>query len=388
MRLRLRRRCIEDSGFDISFKYVLESSGSRYCLPSKFYFMRTTILFILLLSATFGFAQAVTIDNEPAQVEYYRMPDDPLDASYTTYSADIDIPFSQLGKTGFVESALIDQYLTLEGYKRVNSKGDVEVTAVIGDFTIWGEHRNTNRTKSKDKNGNETTKVSYNIEVRYSLPVSLQVYDKKGDRLYDRYIGGSSADTRTWTSHSYNNLSDLESYWRTSRTSRLAQLQKEMMEQKMRDLRTELNQQFGYQRISGTTRFETIGKKKHPLYETFHKNVEIIQNAFKLMSADRDLKEIKEKVKPALAFYNAQASKYKSSSKDDMRLRHICLYNQALAYFWLEDFTQSETFANEIQRMDDKDKDAKRLLQDIEETRYSLNHAGRTSRHMVSVGKT
>ena len=350
--------------------------------------MKIAIVSLLNLCSAILFGQAVSIDNEPAQVEYYRMPNDPLDASFTTYSADVDIPFSQLGKTGFTESTLMDQYLKLEGYKRVSSKGDVEVTATIGDFTIWGEHRDTRRTKSKDKDGKEITRTSYHIEVRYSLPVSLQVYDKKGDRLYDRYIGGSSADIKTWTSPTYNSLSDLESYWRTARASRLSQLQKETMEQKMRDLRTELNQQYGYQRISETTRFETIGKKKHELYKSFKKNVTIIQEAFKLMSADKDLKDIKERIKPALAFYNTQASKYKSSSKDDMRLRHICLYNQALAYFWLEDFTQAETFAKEIQRMDEKDKDAKRLLQDIEETKYSLSHAGRTSRHMVSVGKT
>ena len=349
--------------------------------------MRTIILINLLVGASFLSAQSVTIDNVPAHVEYYRMPDQPLDQDFSTYTADVDVSYSELSKTGVSKSSLIDEYLNLEGYKRVNSKGDIEVTARIGDFTVWSESTKTNRTKSKDKNGKEYEKVTYSREVRYSLPISLVVYDKNGFLLADQYIT-SSSDTRTWTSSSYKSLSDLDSYWRYERPNRLTQLQREITTQGMKTLSDELNNRFGYRKIKDTVKFETIGKKKHPQYDEFEKNAGIIQDAFSLMSADKGLDDIKNKIKPALAFYNTNAAKYKSSSKDDTKMRHICLYNQGLAYFWMEDFDQAEFFANEIQRLDKKDKDVKRLLAVIDSTRESLATANKTSRHKVTVGRT
>jgi len=347
--------------------------------------MRTYFIILLACGVSLISAQSVTIDNEPAHVEYYRMPDQPLDPSFATYSVDLDMTYSELGKTGITESSLIDQYMNLQGYKKVNSKGDVEVTARVGDFTVWSESRNTHHTKSKDKNGKEYDKISYNLEVKYSLPITLQVYDKKGFLLADTYVS-SSSDTHTWTSISYNSLSELESYWRYERPNRLSQLQKERLTQGMQSFSDELNNRFGFQKIKDNVKFETIGKKKHPQYDAFQQNVEIIQSEFKLMSADKGLDEIKTKIKPALDFYNAEASKYKSSSKDDTKLRHICLYNQGLAAFWMEDFDQATFFANEIQRKDKKDKDVKHLLDAIDKTRASMEAAHKTSRHMVTTG--
>jgi hypothetical protein len=267
----------------------------------------------------------------------------------------------------------------------VSSKGDIEVTARVGDFTIWSESRNTHHSKTKDKNGKEYDKITYNIEVKYSLPITLMVYDKKGFLLADTYVS-SSSDTRTWTSITYNSLSELESYWRYERPNRLTQLQKERLTQGMTSFSDELNNRFGYRKMKDTVKFETVGKKKHPEYDEFLKNANIIADAFKQMSADKGLEEIKTKIKPALAFYNTAAAKYKSSSKDDTKMRHICLYNQGLAAFWMEDFEQASFFAAEIQRKDKKDKDVKRLLNFIESTRDSMAAAGKTSRHKVNVG--
>ncbi len=349
--------------------------------------MRITCLvslaFLLHLNNT---AQPVTIDTEPAKVSYYRMPDRPLDPSYTTYTAELAIPFSELGKTGLTKSSLVDDYLNLDGYKRVSSKGDVEITATAGDFTIWSESRKTSRTKTKDKNGKEQVRYRYSIEVKYSLPLSLEVYNREGSVLMDKYVM-SNTDTKTWTSPSYDSFSDLDDYWRFQRASRLGQLHRELLEQGMKRVSDEINRNFGYRKITETVRFETIGKKKHELYDTYLQQMNILLDAFKLMDADKGLDDIKSKIKPALAFYQGQAGKYPSGSKDDTRLRHICLYNQALAYYWTEDFDQAETLVKEIQRKDGKDKDARRLLADIEETRDSLARAGRSTRHKVVVGR-
>jgi hypothetical protein len=339
----------------------------------------------LFLQPLLAESQSVTINSESAKVEYYRMPDNPLPPAYTNYSAEIDVSFSDLSKSGYSKSSLIDSYLNLDGYKRVNKNGDVEITANIGEFIVWSELRNTIRTKTKDKEGNEHTKYSYSMEVKYSLPMSIEVFNKEGKTLMDEYIY-SNSDTRTWTSSSYSSMSELDSYWRYQRSTRLADLQKDLTREGMSKISSLINDNFGYQVIKDKVKFATIGKKKHPEYDIYQKNVEILVKAFELMDADKSLDPVREKASPALAFYAEKATKYKTGNKDQKKLKHLCLYNQALAYFWLEDFDQSETIAKSILKFDTKDKVVKRLLQDIEYTRESLANANRTSRHQVVVG--
>jgi len=343
------------------------------------------LISILLGLVPTGSAQSVTISSESAPVEYYRMPDYPLPSTYSTYSADLDIPFNELAKSGYTESYLLDNFVNLEGYKRVNKNADVEITATIGEFMVWSELRNTNKTKTKDKEGNETIRYTYSLEIKYSLPMGLEVYNRDGKVLLDKYIF-SNSDTRTWTSSTYSSLSELDSYWRIQRTTRLAELQKDLTREGMNKVSDMINTNFGYRIIKDKIKFASIGKKKHPDYDRFQKNVEILQSAFALMDADKSLDAVWAKAKPALDFYKETAEKYKTGNKDQKKLKHICLYNLALAYCWLEDFDTAETYARSILRFDSKNKDVKRLLDDIEYTRASLVNAGRASRHQVVVG--
>jgi hypothetical protein len=348
--------------------------------------MKTTSLTVLFLCCmSMLVAQSVSISSEPAPVEYYRMPDYPLPSGYTTYSADLEIPFTELAKSGFTESYLVDTYLNLQGYKRVNNNPDVEITGTIGEFFIWSEIHNTNRTKTKDKEGNERIKYTYNMEVKYSLPMGIQVEDKESKRWLDKYIY-SMSDTRSWISPSYNTLSDLDSYWRFERVTRLSNLQKDLMKEGLNKISDLINDYYGFKLINDKIRFASLGKKNHPDYDKFQKNVEIMQDAFALMDADKGLDAVATKAAPALAFYAETAEKYNTGNKDQKKLKHVCLYNQALAYFWLEDFDKAESFAKSIQRFDTKNKDVRRLLDEIEYTRASLYNAGRASRHQVVVG--
>lgn len=330
-------------------------------------------------------AQAVTISSESASVEYYRMPDYPLPSAYTTYSADMDIPFNELAKSGFTESYLIDTYLDLQGYKRVNNNPDVEITATVGEFTIWSELRNTNKSRSKDKDGVEHIRYTYSMQVKYSLPMAIRVFDKEGKTLLDKYIFYMS-DTRSWTSSTYNTMSDLDSYWRIQRTTKLSDLHKDLMKEGMKSIYDLINKYYGFRLVKDKVRFAAIGKKSHPDYDRFQQNVEILQSAFAMMDADKSLDAVIAKAQPALDFYAATAGKYSTGNKDQKKLKHICLYNQALAYCWLEDFDRAEALARSIQKFDTKNKDVKRLLDDIDYTRSSLANAGRASRHQVVVG--
>ncbi len=146
-----------------------------------------------------------------------------------------------------------------------------------------------------------------------------------------------------------------------------------------------INYRYGFMHIRDNVKFETIGKKKHEDYEKYQANVEILKAGFKLMDADKGLEEVKTKIKPALAFYSTATTGLKSG-KDAERLKHICHFNQALAYLRTEDFEQATLHAEALKKLNAKDKDAKRLLEEIDYVRNSLARNNRTSRHKVKVG--
>ena len=331
-------------------------------------------------------AQTVTIGHESAPVSYYRIPDRPLDASYKTYSAEISTRGGELFRTGLSEGSLEDEYLIPSGYKKVYPPGDVHIEATIGEFRAYSERTNTHQTKSKDKDGKEVVRVHYYLELRYSQPIYFEVTDKKGRTLEDEYVFHTT-DDQTWRSSNYNSLSDLDRYWRSNRTYKLAELQKDRIREGLKIVYDRINDLYGYRLINESDRFEKIGKKKHPLYAGYDNAVETIKKAFKLMSADKGLSEVKKAVQPAIDFYTKSDATCKAGTKDEVKLKHIGLYNLALIHFYLEDFEKARMYSNAILDFDAKDRDAKNLIDQIDYVEASLQRANRKSRHQIIVGK-
>jgi tetratricopeptide (TPR) repeat protein len=162
-----------------------------------------------------------------------------------------------------------------------------------------------------------------------------------------------------------------------------------MLTEAFQKIRDGINNQFGYRRITNeNVRFERIGKKKHLEYAKYAKAVETIKKGFELMDPDKSLDPVKVAVEPALTFYKTQEKVYPAHDDDLSKIKHICLYNLALAYFWLEDFDQATKYTQALLKMDEKDRDAKRLLEDIDYVKLSLERAKKSSRHQVPVARS
>lgn len=352
----------------------------------------TTKKWVFLLSglcAGFsGHTQNVTIDKEPVPVQYYRMPDEPLDPSYQTYSTEIVTYGGELIKSGITVSSLESEYLFLEGYRLDQRNGDVNIEATVSDFTIFSEIRRHRQRKTKDKDGKEVQTTVYWIEMKYALPVTLAVSDRQGRTLEDRFIF-TLADQRTYSTPEHKSTSDLDSHWRIARTRKISDLHKSMLTEAFQKIRDAINNQFGYRRITNeNARFERIGKKKHLEYAKYQKAVEDMKKGFELMDPDKSLDAVRTTIEPSLAFYKAQEKVYPAGDEDLAKIKHICLYNLALAYFWLEDFDQARQYTQALLKMDEKDRDAKRLMEDIDYVKLSLERANKLSRHQVPVARS
>ena len=336
--------------------------------------MRWLVCVLILIPGTLA-AQQVTIQTEPVKVSYYRLPDHPLDPVFKTFSAQIDVRFHDIANSGLTESMLKDQYLRLQGFDVVSGDGDIQISCGIGEFFIWGEFRKSTQSKVDGK-----IVTRYYLEVKYSEPVLVRVTDRTGNTYLDQYVLRNS-DTRSWNSPSYNSLSDLDSYWRIQKQSRLGTLQKELIQEGMRLVFDKINNAYGFREITENTRFEAIGKKGHPLYEQYLDQIVQIRAAFAALSLDEYPALIRSRIDPVLEFYQAEVRKFQSRGKDDTRMRHICLYNQALLYFWLEDYDPAMELVERLLQDDAKDRDARKLSTAIDDVRTALARNGFVSRH-------
>lgn len=343
--------------------------------------------FLLLSILSYGFqkdihAQTVTIQNVNVPIQYIQLPYQPLPATYTTYNTIIDIPYSVRTKSQINTYTLDNEFLRLEGYEKSSGKGDIEIKGQIGDYNNWGEYPKTRSNKVKNKDGTTSTKVSYYMEIRYSLPIGFSVKSKDGKRLAEEDIYTNS-DIRTWESQTYSSRSALDAYWRTSETRQIGDLQERLIKEGFKKIKERINYLFGYQVVTDHVKFETIGKKRHPLYEDFDKNAKLIKSIFSEVRATSYIKDFKPRFDPIVKFYQTQDDKITGRSKDEDKLRHIVWYNLGLIYFWTEDLRNAEMYAEKILKIDPGDKDAKRLIKDIQEMQYLYEKNGRTTRYKV-----
>src|SRR5688500_15170490 len=124
-----------------------------HSISIQFPIMKMSLYLVSVLLGNVSFAQSVTISHVSSPMEYYRMPDEDVDSSYSTYSAEVTIRHSELLRTSLTVSSLENEYLILEGYRKVFSNADLHIETHIGEFTIYDERRGTNTSKSKDKDG-------------------------------------------------------------------------------------------------------------------------------------------------------------------------------------------------------------------------------------------
>ncbi|MBK9983344.1 MAG: hypothetical protein IPP15_13280 [Saprospiraceae bacterium] len=106
----------------------------------------------------------------------------------------------------------------------------MKIEASIGDFNVFGERTDLENEKEQGWKGVPTP----TRKVKYSIPtISIKVADKMATLpLRNKYIF-CRTDENTYTTSYYNSLSELDSYWRINRTSKLTDLQRDKVKRRI-----------------------------------------------------------------------------------------------------------------------------------------------------------
>jgi len=138
--------------------------------PQKF-----IILFILSILPLLGFAQKVTFDN--AKVKYTQLPLYPLPEEIKTYETRLVI---ELPDETDKPDQLNNQYLKIQGYKKIKEGGDLIIDIVFGKFGLLGKELKTDEVYNINA-GENMTGYFYKIHCEY--PVTLTVITGNGKEM-------------------------------------------------------------------------------------------------------------------------------------------------------------------------------------------------------------
>jgi len=338
------------------------------------------LFFAILLIAPTLYAQKVDIDAEPVPVHFLRLPERPLPASYQFYSTIVSSKPGDLEALGMSEATL-QKYLKVPGYQKIEKGGHFNLELTLEDFAYEGKtETKTETTTTKDKTGKEIKTTYYYCITGYKQPIILRVRDADGKQIEERRW---QKFPRQYRSEQFTNYKEFERFVADRLRREVAKKTQNEILAAMAEAQQLLSENYGYAPIKNQVKLEILDTEKHPDYGGFQSAYQTAKNAFSLMQPTAPLDSVNVVVKPAIQFFEQQKDKYDASDKNGKKLKYACLYDLALIYFWLEDFDQATTYANAVITNDYEPKSGKRMLEDIENLKASMQKCGHNTRHFM-----
>ncbi len=334
----------------------------------------------LLIAISFIFTQdlsAQKIKDQRISFEYTRLPSNPLDPTFTTYSSVVYGSDYGLENLGIDRNGAADSYFTLGGFKRVGQGGHFRISCYVGYPTTLSTET-TSYTKTitnKDKTKSKVTR--YKKTIVYRAPVRYKVEDYQGNVI----TSGSMNEKKSFVfGEGASSSSALSSSWRNSRQREMSGRYKKAVKDAMSSASGTIRALYGYSIKKRTAQIEILGKKDKGT-EEFMSAYETTKAAFANMKANEKPDKVKEEVRPALEFYMAEKNKWSAADKKERKVRSACVYNLATIFYWLDELDEARKYANECVEIDYKPGRGKTLIRGIDATKKLFDTNNTTSRH-------
>ena len=334
----------------------------------------------LLIAISFIVTQdlsAQKIKDERISFEYTRLPSNPLDPTFTTYSSVVYGSDYGLENLGIDRNTAADNYFTLGGFKRVGQGGHFRISCYVGYPTTTSSATKsyTKTITNKDKTKSKVTR--YKKEIAYRVPVRYKVEDFQGNVI----TSGSMNEIQTFTfGEGATSSSALSTSWRNSRSRTMTERYKKAVKNGLSSASGTIRALYGYSRKKQTAQIEMLGKKDKST-EEFMSAYETVKAAFAGMKSDEKPDNVKAAARPAMEFYMAEKNKWAASDKKERKVRSACVYNLATIFYWLDELDEARKYANECVEIDYKPGRAKGLIRGIDATKKLFDINNTTSRH-------
>jgi hypothetical protein len=318
-------------------------------------------------------AQKVDLDRFNFTFEYRNLPSTPLDSTYKTFSVSVDASENVENSMG---AGAISSRVNLQGFSRVDRKGDVVIAVQIEDLMIDKDQIIENVSENKNKDGSVTKTYSYYVSVDYSMRGTADFRDKNGAEL-KKGISLFTSRSYNWASSTYKTRSEASSYFYNNKRAIINNLVRERIGEAINELNAHVNRFYGYPITNVSMHLWLNDSKKHPEYEPMNTRWLALKPALQGVTANQISEDTRSKILEMIKYFDGIKTTYNKDEKSDKKLRYAAYYNNSVLYMLLDMPEKAGEEGNGLIANDYDAKDGKYLNESAEAliALFAANHA-------------
>ena len=369
------------------------------------------------------------IKTKYVNVEYTRLPDQPLDANFKTYSVSVTDPFAVLQTGNLDAENLVKKHLTLTGFKPLPAGSDFHINISIGQYVLLGHEikeesekktrkvkqpettstessttsttskekarvttpsskSNTTETPTKSTTTNTNQKDSYETyyvttyykNIQYHLPISYVIIDYQGNKIKEGTLVGTSKKLNYSYGKKSTDAHRLEEDFKKNFARITSGMVGLTITNNVKSLGSWVKKNYDFQKINEKEYFRVLSKKSDGATE-FNAAYELVNNTFAKMKYNKPIDQLKTEVKPAIDTWLKLKETYPANKKKGRRGRHACLYNIAATLYWMEEFNEATKYAKEGIAVGNRERHFEKIIENITATKKSMRTNRAKSRH-------
>lgn len=337
------------------------------------------LLLLLLIAPVMAFSQKVPdLDKFKFSSQFRSLPVARLDTSYHTYN--VNVTSTRLMQA-YLDNMTPEKSVLLEGWKWLPSNGHITIDVKLDDLLPEAVSLKEREEVTKDKNGVEIArKKIYWQEVTYTFSALADINDYKGAHV-ETVVLADRGYKQIFKSPEFANRVVAEGYFLVNTLSVTERLYKNCVNRAMNYLSSRVSEDFGFGERTVTDFMWIIDSKKHPEYQAHRQAFLQVSEVLFGLTANQTLEGVREKLAPAIAYFESIKRKYPSTSKHDRKIRYASYYNLAKLYWYLDDPQSMIREASGLIMNDFDSKDGKSLEASAMQLKNLFSQTNFTSRH-------
>jgi len=253
---------------------------------------------------------------------YDRLPAQPLEADFKTYSVEIKDVYSKLMNMGMTKTQVVSSYFKLNKYEQLDINGDMEIVVELGRANVVSEDVVTEK-KKQGKGDAAKTVNYYRIKVVYNFPILVQLRD--GNRVVMKeYLYNEDA---TYQTDASKLKLSLKKDWEKNRRPELQKAYTAMVKSTFGEISTRLYNEIDERRMKTYPRFFYVKKAEKYKAVQFTDAYETTKKALELSSGETTLEDIKTAAQPAVDTWKEGLEKYDATNKKQVAMYFCSAFN-------------------------------------------------------------
>jgi hypothetical protein len=323
---------------------------------------KSIILLFFSFLPLLGLAQKVAFDN--AKVKYNQLPLYPLPEDIKTYEAHLVI---ELPNENENPDQLNNQYLKIQGYKKIKEGADLIIDLVFGRFTLSGKELKQDEVYNINAGKNMT---GYLYEINCDYPVTLTIITGNGKEILRQEVKADedllNFDFGKWE----YSVEDLNNKFDEEQGKLFLDKQKKYIKSALSQTKNTLNSYYGFPEKSEKIKIAS-GKGKKFNYQDLETAFGHTGKAFEGLTNQNETDLIHQEFNASIEIWKKAIAESDGSknSRISPEIKMMLLYNCSVANLWMNNFDKAREYLAEATNLvvTKTSSSHKNLLEDLKE---------------------